>query len=107
TIDADAEHRVIGCIRCAGVVVGVDWNLRCALLRGDAAHQRDRPAHGAGGDLGRDSAFVWTTGPGDGALRPCHWPRAGGDRVAPADLAALRLSPPLHPHCPPPTPAPC
>src|SRR6185503_20698304 len=45
------------------------------------------------------TAFVWETGPGVVALRPRNWPSAGGDRVAPADHAALRLSPGLNRDC--------
>ena len=48
------------------------------------------------GDLTRDQALIWQTGPVVDAHRTRCWPRAGGDGVALDDDSALRLPPRLH-----------
>ena len=98
-VDAVAEHGAVGRIRSARAAARVAGNLRSALLRRDAAHQRDRRAHGVRRDLQRDPALLRQTRLGVDARRTRHWPGAGGDRVALDDDAALRLPARLRPDC--------
>jgi hypothetical protein len=54
-----AEHGADGRVRSAGSAAGIGRTVRSAFVRGDAAHQRDRCAHGTGRNFPRDTAYLW------------------------------------------------